>query len=402
MKLRHSLIFLLLLFLSAACTTLAEPTPTALPTATQTPTITVTPTPTSTPTPTLAPTPIGSAGYARLAIAQGAMIKVIELETERELASVPGTASFVRFSPDGSQLAYNNGLSIDVYNLDTKESKALFSLPEGAYLDHLEWSPSSAWLSYSFYMYGDSTSQFWVHNIDNNRSTYISRGYYLNWLPEEDRFIYQSSGGGTVIHNPANGAQQAVPRHRRGPSAIESHNFQFSNYGCRYCYLPELNAFELDGFASGKNEIYYHLFDADTRTEKAFVAHLVGELPVYEGYQASFYDILALSRGDYILYITEGVGEYPNTEYTTYSIWNPQGTLPIEISFENDANRLADVMPVQLSADESVFLGLHPDLGVVMVDVATAEIRYSYPVHFNWSNRTVGYKPNSIDLYWGN
>lgn len=404
MRVYTKLVLLSALFFLAACASAPEVTPTLLPTATQTPAPTATRTATSTPTPT--PTPIGSASYPLVGVVQNRSIQIIELETERVIATIPYTTigndfyNFVRFSPDGRQLAYSDGLSIQTYNLETGETTHLFSLPEGAYLENIEWSPSSKWLNYSFYFYGETTNRIWVHSLSNSRSAFISRGYFLDWLPNEDRFLYQNTAGSWFIHNPATAAEQTPPRIRLDQKRIESHSFHFSNMGCTTCYLLELNAFELHGYALGKNEVYFHLFDAETRAEKAFVAHFVSELPAREGYFVHFHDMLALNRGDYILYITEVVGKHPDWTHTPYSIWNPTGSLPIEVSFENDANRLADVMPVELSADESAFIGFHPS-GVVIVDITTADIIYNYQVSFLWSNRTVGHAPAGIDLHWG-
>lgn len=416
---------------------MALPSTEATSTPSSRPSSTPTVTPAFTSTPTASPTPLGSSAVPRLAWVNHAgldlVIEVFELEeTAKLIASLPLTNredryQFLRFSPDGKKLAYNDvtdeGHILFIYDFETGNSHAVLTIPANVYLENLIWSPSSAYISYAYYFYGDST-QHWIYSFETGRSIYISRGGGEYWFPDEDIFVYQNAGGSWLHFDAAAGTEKPAPkidmaRLRRN---IQSHDPLVAGSSCYRCYIPGIDSFELILRAREVDEVYYHLFAAGTREEIAFVARFMP--PTGTPARISFNDIVPLSRGDYILYLRTWSGECPDCTSSVYTVWDLEGKLPIEVAGSSTTKSLANVVPVMLSEDENYFIGFRrEDVGyadgsfsAVIVDIKTGQIirAYRYPavqppapaglmsiLAVLWSQRSQDRYPTSIDVYWG-
>lgn len=392
------------------------------------PEVSVTSTSTSTPTdtPTAVPTPLGSGGIPRFAWINHAgldlFVEIFEFETPARLtASLPlvsgaGRDQFLRFSPDGKALAYNDVVEEEnilfLYDFETESSSRVLSIPANVYLDDLKWSPSSSFISYSYYFYGGSV-QHWLYSFETGQSTFVGRGFTGDWLLDRDVFVYQNLSSVRLYFDATTGRETPAPKvniYRLGSCS-------------RRCYIPSLDAFELIINDRESNEVHYHLFASDTGEEQAFVARIASlDANISE---VAFNDIIALSRGGYILYLKMWTGDCPDCTTSVYTVWDTEGKLPIEVMSSPTTNSLVNVVPVALSEDERYFIGIRREdvehyaagsFSIVIVELQTGKVirAHRYPavqppapgglmnvLGVLWSQRSFDQYPTSIDVYWG-
>lgn len=383
--------------------------------------------------------PIGSGGFPLVAARVGPdnrsekFIAIIELGTERTIATIPAPPGIlggaIRFSPDGKKLVfdeYGEGhTSVYIYDLESGEKRKLFDLPAHRFLEDVRWSPSQKWLSYTIWD-TDLPRQIWIGDPRTGWTSFVGQGNEARWFPDRDLLLYRTMTGGiSYIYNAATGANERI----RGVSlqslenSITSHDIRFTTMrNCGDCYNPDLDAYEFVGHGDD-GRIYFHLFDAQTRAE-VFLAHAAATEGSGNRFIRLSHLLPIISRGGYILFVR--YYEY-NTEIISYfTIWDADGSLPIEISTQGEANRLPDVLPVQLSPDETCFIALHisqdalfasgnalsytarRDIDrILVIDIHTADVLYGYSFDMGgpWvamaDHSVAGWVVvNGLDIYW--
>lgn len=422
MRVLPGMLLLSVMLLLAACAQVpAEPTPTA--TAAATLTATPTPSPTATATATLQPTPIGSGGYPLLAVMvqkpSGIKLQVIELATEKLIYEAPLPVgghpwNSVRFSPDGTKLLYSLGYgNVLIYDFITKKLEEIqisTQVNSPHLIDRIEWSPSGKYLSLWAV---NGQDRIWLYDLETGQARFLSSGYWARWHPDEDILMYQNMAGKRVLFNAETGQERLAPWLGLKQHFIESHDVNFSGMGCSICYVPELgNVQEMYGISRQTQEYFYHLIDIETKTEAAFVARF--SPPADTEYEVDVINLLSIpSRGDYLVFATERIGSYQEGRRTHFTAWNDDGSLPLELSGDSDANKLFNVMPIALSPDQTSFLGYtfeaewpYKFTSVVIVDVSTRAILYEYRLRDSLAAVWPGSPwvfvsaPINIDAFW--
>lgn len=99
------------------------------------------------------------------------------------------------FSPDGSQIAYIDGMhdhinSLRMMNADGSDSHVVLKsagvMREGAFLEHLVWSPDGTHLAFDF-EYGQ---KIYVVGADGSGLVAIADGVHPEWSPDSSRIAY--------------------------------------------------------------------------------------------------------------------------------------------------------------------------------------------------------------------
>ena len=159
MKSGLTLAICLILTSLTSCSQASTPTATTTPTAIPTNTPTLTPTATATPTPTVTPTPTplgasepklafvgkdsqGNLGLYVDGLYTGQPEKVASITESEEDA----TYLYMRWSPDGSQLVFENNNELNrrsffLFDAASKEVREITRIPSGKYVFDLNWSP---------------------------------------------------------------------------------------------------------------------------------------------------------------------------------------------------------------------------------------------------------------------
>lgn len=115
-------------------------------------------------------------------------------------------------------------------------------------------------------------------------------------------------------------------------------------------------------------------------------------------------------RGDYLLFVQE------NNDLTGadmpmhfYSAWSPSGEMPFTVVDGEPANVLPAVIPMAVSPDGATFVGLRISTpepyffvieSTVVVDLATAEILYEYPLPVDFTYFNPPSQANGVDIVW--
>jgi Tol biopolymer transport system component len=144
------------------------------------------------------------------------------------------------FSPDGTQIAYFDGMgdwgnSLRVKNADGSDVRALID-QEFGHVDDLAWSQDGSRLAFD-----EKYGGIWIVGVDGSGLTeVVPQGDAPRWSPTGSRLVFQSAGGIWVIHADGSGLRQVAPV---GREPVWSPN------GSRIAYLDESSLYvaDLDG-----------------------------------------------------------------------------------------------------------------------------------------------------------
>ncbi len=333
-------------------------------------------------------------------------IDVFELGSEELVASVPVDDSWIlALSPDGRQL-FNYGFLSPIgtiYDLESGESRSIDLSeqvhPEGALLKAI-WSPSQQWLGLT--VRNDIRESLWVYNLETGDLKHVAdaNARTTHWSGTEDILAYIPGGGRTTSYNPATGQETVW-----GSPSLETFNRLLAHDGlrpdpnaltCWICVHPELGQvrdYLSRYFSVGR--FHYNLIDTETMELTAHVATFLTERDLRREY--FLLDIAKLfplaERGDYLLFVYQSAGPtLEEIQRDLYSAWSLSSEMPFTIVEGEQTNTLPDVLPMAVSPDGASFLGFRitnpePFLflveSAVVVDLATAEILYEYPVPYS-------------------
>lgn len=347
------------------------------------------------------------------------VIQVIELGSEEAVATVPVDDSWKQaLSPDGRKLFNYSLLSRRgvIYDLESGESRAIdFSAQVGEEdnLVQVIWAPSQQWLSFTV---NHSTTTFlWVYSLETGALTFIDEtAETVNGSSREDiiSYIRYEQGSPRITYNLATG-QKTVWRNPNFETltAFFTHDGiapDITSTSCEICLLPELGMqvrdYTSQNRAAGRYD--YHIVDTDTTQLLAHVATFRTERDMLVEHLLYVVKLLPLrERGDYLLFVEEQTGSTSeDVQLNFYSAWNPPAEMPFTVEEGEPANTLPGVIPMAVSPDGASFVGfrlMNPEPfvflveGAVIVDLATAEILYEYPmsaefVYFSPPNEVLG------------
>jgi Tol biopolymer transport system component len=146
------------------------------------------------------------------------------------------------FSPDGTQIAYFDGMgdwgnTLRVMNADGSGVRVVID-QEFGHVNDLAWSPDGSRLAFHA-PYGGG---IWIVGVDGSGLTEVSQwGAAPRWSPTGRQLAFESAGGIRVIDADGSGLRQVTLPGRRGPV--------WSPDGSRIAYLSEdsLHVADLDG-----------------------------------------------------------------------------------------------------------------------------------------------------------
>ncbi|MCW5874964.1 MAG: hypothetical protein KIS88_10005 [Anaerolineales bacterium] len=402
-------ILLALSLLLSACAS-APASPTSAPSATASPAAaqassTAEPNPTTEPTPTATPPPY-SGPNPRLAVfvwpeGEEPFIEVIELGSEEIVASIPvDHARKFALSPDGRKLFYYpaNGPGV-IYDLESGESRLLDMtgfLRGNDSLQEVVWGPSQQRLSFIVNPTNGPLS-LWDYSLENGRYTHIDQiDGFMNWSSREDIVGYVRYQSSRVTYNLATGRETVwnIPSYERIIALLTYDGFEpdYRSTSCVICLVPELGTQVRDYVSYNRSAGWYayEIVDFETMELLAHVATFLTEGEVAQDYFLEVAKLVPLwERGDYLLFVREKIGPLSEgMQSRLYSAWSPSGEMPFTVVEGEATNTLPDVLPMAVSPDGSSFVGFrlvgpvsYPSVeSVVVVDLATAEILYEYPV----------------------
>ena len=158
--------------------------------------------------------------------------------------------SFQTFSPDGTQIAYFDGMgdwgnTLRVMNADGSGVRVVID-QEFGHVNDLAWSPDGSRLAFQAAGGGPvRIEHVWIVGVDGSELTEVSQGESPweaapRWSPTGRQLAFESPGGIWVINFDGSGLRQVAPG-RRAP--------MWSPDGSRIAYLDEdsLYVADLDG-----------------------------------------------------------------------------------------------------------------------------------------------------------
>ncbi|MCW5873012.1 MAG: hypothetical protein KIS88_00040 [Anaerolineales bacterium] len=407
----HTLLPLAVLFLLSACGSApAQPSestsPPAQAAATSPAAAETDPTsePTAAPSPT--PTPPYSGPNPRLAMwgyeGEQFVLRVIELGSEEILATVPIENSWrMALSPDGRKLFNATGFGAEgvIYDLDSGESRAIDLSAQvredGTLGQAVVWSPSQQWMSFTAHNGGDVSS--WAYSLETGELKQFANSAVRGWSSTQDIVSY-ITGNQRATYNLVTGQETVWPSPVYEKLAVllthDGRQPDLNSATCWYlCVIPELG--QVRDYGSSQRSLgryHYDLVDTETMELLAHVATFQTERPLErETYMPDVAKLFPLwQRGDYLLFVQELAGPtIIDSQMHLYSAWSPSGEIPFTIVEGELANTLPNVLPMAVSPDGTTFVGFrftHPEEylylveSAVVVDLATAEILYEYPM----------------------
>jgi Tol biopolymer transport system component len=112
------------------------------------------------------------------------------------------------FSPDGTQIAYFDGMGdwgnrLLIMNADGSGARVLIDRPQFSHIDNLVWSPDGSRLAFSAFEEGPGKArvELWVVGVDGSGTkTVIADATNPAWSPDGSRISYQPVASGTLQH----------------------------------------------------------------------------------------------------------------------------------------------------------------------------------------------------------
>ncbi len=367
-------------------------------------TATVAAEPSAVPSPTDIPLPY-SGPNPRLAIlsfeSDGPVIKVIELGSEETVATVPVDDSWrLALSPDGRKLFNATGFGGGgvIYDLESGESRSIdlsAQVSAEGTLGQVVWSPSQQWLNLQTHNAG--LDSLWAYSLETGDLQHVADARVVNWSSTEDIVSYVS-GNVRATYDLTTGQETVWPSPRyEALEVLLTHDGlkpDFNSPSCWYlCVHPELG--QVRDYTSSQRSAgryQYDLVDSGTMELLAHVATFQTERALEREYfQPDVARLFPLwQRGDYLLFVQVLAGAtIEGSEVEYYSAWSPSGESPFTVVEGEQTNTLPDILPVAVSPDGTAFVGFRftqPEEYVylvesaVVVDLATAEILYEYPM----------------------
>ncbi|MCW5877325.1 MAG: WD40 repeat domain-containing protein [Anaerolineales bacterium] len=338
-------------------------------------------------------------------------LDVIELGSEELVASIPVEGAWrMVLSPDGSMLfsSHSKGPGT-VYDLDSGESRVIDLsgiIAEDADLVHAAWAPSQQWLSLGV-LNPHSRDSLWLYSLQTDQLTYIdqfTRAYSANriapisWSADDTvSYIRDVDGVPRITYDSTTGQHTVwpMPNAQTRSDLIKHSGLTPDSYRCEICVLPQLGlVHDYISLQESPLQYYYQLYDFDKVELLAYVATFDTQREDWLEYSIEVLNLFPLQdRGDYLLFVEERSGLFSNGDYLQryYAAWNPSGEMPFTVVEGEPANTLPDVIPMAVSPDGSSFVGLRLAgmdeyggtfrvVSALVVDLATAEVLYEYPL----------------------
>lgn len=330
------------------------------------------------------------------------VLRVIELGSEETVATIPVNDSWrMALSPDGRMLFNSVSLGREgaIYDLDSGQSRVIdlsAQVTAEGTLGQVVWSPSQQWLNFQTHNAG--LDSLWVYSLETGDLKQIAEARVVNWSSMEDIVSYVS-GNMRATYDLATGQETvwSSPRYEALEVLLTHDGLKpdFNSPSCWYlCVHPELGQVR-DYISSQRSagRYQYDLVDSETMELLAHVATFQTERSLtQETYMPDVAKLFPLrQRGDYLLFVQEsGAGpDYQDFRVHFYSAWSLSGEMPFTVVEGEPANTLPYVLPMAVSPDGTSFVGFrftHPEEYIylvesaVVVDLATAEILYEYPL----------------------
>lgn len=329
------------------------------------------------------------------------VIHVIELGSEDVVATIPIDDSWrLALSPDGRMLFNATGFGDQgtLYDLDRGENRTIdlsAQVTEGGTLGQVVWSPSQQWLN--FQTHNSGLDSLWAYSLETGDLKHVADARVVNWSSTEDIVSYVS-GNVRATYDLTTDQETVWPSpNYQALEVLLTHDGlkpDLNSPSCWYlCVHPELGMVR-DYMSHNRSAGRYHydLVDNETMTLLAHVATFRTERPLErEYYMPDVARLLPLrGRGDYLLFVQLLAGPtIVDSQMHLYSAWSLSGETPFTIVEGESANTLPNVLPMAVSPDGTSFVGFrftHPEEYIyvvesaVVVDLATAEILYEYPM----------------------
>ncbi|MCW5876003.1 MAG: hypothetical protein KIS85_03885 [Anaerolineales bacterium] len=416
---RISILLALGLLLAACASTPASPptAPEGQPSATVSQPAAGEASPTTESSPTATPLPY-SGPNPRLAVirwveqTEELFIDVIELGSEELVASIPVEGTWRHaLSPDGSKL-FNSppkGPGI-LFDLDSGESRTIDLsgiIAADADLLHVAWAPSQQWLSLGV-LNPNGPDSLWLYNLQTDQLTYIdsftsaySTGQIASviWSAGDDNvsYIREADRPPRITYETTSGQHTVwpLPNAQTMSTLLKHSDLNPDTYRCEICIHPQLGmVHDYTSRQESPVQYYYQLYDFDKVELLAYVATFDTEREDWREFNIEVLKLFALQdRGDYLLFVEERSGSFTDGNLLNryYAAWNPSGEMPFTVVEGERANTLPDVIPMAVSPDGSSFVGFRlageDEYGwtfkvasALVVDLATAEVLYEYPL----------------------
>jgi len=297
-----------------------------------------------------------------------------------------------------------------LYDLDSGEGRVIDLsgiIAADADLIHVAWAPSQQWLSLGI-LNPHSSDSLWLYSLETDQLTYIdeftsaySSGQIapVIWSSEDDSvsYIRDADRPPRITYATANGQHTIwpMPNAQTMSTLIKHSGLTPDTYRCEICIQPGLGlVHDYTSRQESPVQYYYQLYDFDKVELLDYVATFDTEREDWREYSIDVLKMFPLrERGDYLLFVQEASGLFSNGDLLNryYSAWNPSGEMPFTVVEGEQANTLPDVVPMAISPDGSSFLGLRlasmdeygwsfKVVSAVVVDLASAEVLYEYPI----------------------